>query len=118
VVVTLNVLSFALYIVSFNPKRRCEIGKQKVAALLQNLNSREIILRVLISVIIIIINIIIIIIIIWLYSQCRALASAFWGFLTINSLQGWIVSPVPNPQPGGPRLHIYDPPEKGPGEAP
>jgi hypothetical protein len=33
----------------------------------------------------------------------------FWGFVTINFLQGWIVSPAPNPQPGGPGLRIYDP---------
>jgi hypothetical protein len=26
----------------------------------------------------------------------------FWGFLTITFLRGWIVSPAPNPQPGGP----------------
>jgi hypothetical protein len=32
----------------------------------------------------------------------------FRGFLTINFLQGWIVSPTPNPQPGGPGLRIYD----------
>jgi hypothetical protein len=25
-----------------------------------------------------------------------------WGFVTITFLQGWIVSPAPNPQPGGP----------------
>jgi hypothetical protein len=23
----------------------------------------------------------------------------FWGFITINFLRGWIVSPAPNPQP-------------------
>jgi hypothetical protein len=33
----------------------------------------------------------------------------FGGFVTITFLQGWIVSPAPNPQPGGPGLHIYDP---------
>jgi hypothetical protein len=33
----------------------------------------------------------------------------FWGFITITFLQGWIVSPAPNPQPGGPGLRIYDP---------
>jgi hypothetical protein len=33
----------------------------------------------------------------------------FWGFLTITFLRGWIVSPAPNPQRGGPGLHIYDP---------
>jgi hypothetical protein len=33
----------------------------------------------------------------------------FCGFLTITFLQGWIVSPAPNPQPGGPGLRIYDP---------
>jgi hypothetical protein len=32
----------------------------------------------------------------------------FWGFLTITFLQGWIVSPAPNPQPGGRGLRIYD----------
>jgi hypothetical protein len=32
----------------------------------------------------------------------------FWGFPTITFLQGWIVSPAPNPQPGGPGLRIYD----------
>jgi hypothetical protein len=32
----------------------------------------------------------------------------FWGFVTITSLQGWIVSPAPNPQAGRPGLHIYD----------
>jgi hypothetical protein len=32
-----------------------------------------------------------------------------WGFVTITFLQGWIVSPAPNPQPGGPGLRIYDP---------
>jgi hypothetical protein len=32
-----------------------------------------------------------------------------WGSLTITFLRGWIVSPEPNPQPGGPGLHIYDP---------
>jgi hypothetical protein len=31
------------------------------------------------------------------------------GFLTITFLRDWIVSPVPNPQPGGPGLRIYDP---------
>jgi hypothetical protein len=31
----------------------------------------------------------------------------FWGFVTITILQGWIVFPAPNPQPGGPG--IYDP---------
>jgi hypothetical protein len=34
-----------------------------------------------------------------------------WGFVTITFLQGWIVNPAPNPQPGKPGLHIYDPPE-------
>jgi hypothetical protein len=37
----------------------------------------------------------------------------FWGFLTITFLQGWIVSPAPNPQPGGPGLRIYDPRRQG-----
>jgi hypothetical protein len=27
--------------------------------------------------------------------------------------QGWIVSPAPNPQPGGPGLRIYDPRRQG-----
>jgi hypothetical protein len=31
-----------------------------------------------------------------------------WGFLAIIFLRGWIVTPAPNPQPGGPRLRIYD----------
>jgi hypothetical protein len=38
----------------------------------------------------------------------QVLASPFWGSLTITFLQGWIVSPTPNPQPGGPGLRIYD----------
>jgi hypothetical protein len=33
----------------------------------------------------------------------------FWDFVTITFLRGWIVSPVPNPQPRGPGLCIYDP---------
>jgi hypothetical protein len=37
----------------------------------------------------------------------------FWGFLTVTFLQGWIVSPAPNTQPGGPGLHIYDPQGQG-----
>jgi hypothetical protein len=37
----------------------------------------------------------------------------FWGFVTITFLQGWIVSPAPNPQPGGPGLRIYDPRRQG-----
>jgi hypothetical protein len=37
----------------------------------------------------------------------------FWGFITITFLQGWIVSPAPNPQPGGPGLRIYDPWRQG-----
>jgi hypothetical protein len=36
-----------------------------------------------------------------------------WGFVTITFLQGWIVSPAPNPQPGGPGLRIYDPRRQG-----
>jgi hypothetical protein len=36
-----------------------------------------------------------------------------WGFVTNIFLQDWIVSPAPNPQPGGPGLHIYDPREQG-----
>jgi hypothetical protein len=35
----------------------------------------------------------------------------FWGFVTITFLQGWIVSPAPNPQPRGPG--IYDPRRQG-----
>jgi hypothetical protein len=37
----------------------------------------------------------------------------FWGFVTITFLQGWIVSPAPNPQPGRPGLRIYDPQRQG-----
>jgi hypothetical protein len=37
----------------------------------------------------------------------------FWGFVTITFLQGWIVSPAHNPQPGGPDLRIYDPRRQG-----
>jgi hypothetical protein len=37
----------------------------------------------------------------------------FWGFVIITFLQGWTVSPAPNPQPGGPGLGNYDPPETG-----
>jgi hypothetical protein len=33
----------------------------------------------------------------------------FCGFVTVTFLRGWIVSPAPNPQPGGPGLRIYDP---------
>jgi hypothetical protein len=36
-----------------------------------------------------------------------------WGFVTITSLRGSIVSPAPNPQPGGPGLRIYDPRRQG-----
>jgi hypothetical protein len=36
-----------------------------------------------------------------------------WGFVTITFLQGWIVTPEPNPQPGGSGLRIYDPPGTG-----
>jgi hypothetical protein len=43
----------------------------------------------------------------------RVLASPVWGFLTITYLQGWIVSPAPNPQPGGLGLRIYDPRRQG-----
>jgi hypothetical protein len=35
------------------------------------------------------------------------------GVLTITFLRGWIVSPAPNPQTGGPGLHIYDPRRQG-----
>jgi hypothetical protein len=31
------------------------------------------------------------------------------GFLTVDFYQGGVVSPTPNPQPGGPGLHIYIP---------
>jgi hypothetical protein len=37
----------------------------------------------------------------------------FWGFVTIAFLRGSIVSPTPNPQPGGPGLRIYDPRGQG-----
>jgi hypothetical protein len=37
----------------------------------------------------------------------------FMGFLNNDLLQGWIVSPAPNPQPGGPGLRIYDPRRQG-----
>jgi hypothetical protein len=53
------------------------------------------------------------IIITWLYSPRRALASPFGGFLTVTFLRGWIVSPAPNPEPGGPGLRIYDPRRQG-----
>jgi hypothetical protein len=36
-----------------------------------------------------------------------------WGFVTTTFLQSWIVSPAPNPQPGGPGLRIYDPRRQG-----
>jgi hypothetical protein len=36
----------------------------------------------------------------------------FWGFVT-TFLRGWIVTPAPNPQPGGPGLRIYDPQGQG-----
>jgi hypothetical protein len=52
---------------------------------------------------------VIIIIVIWLYNPFRALASPVWCFVTITFLPHWIVSPAPNPQPGGPGLRIYDP---------
>jgi hypothetical protein len=43
----------------------------------------------------------------------------FWGFVTIPLLRGWIVSPAPNPQPGGPGLRTYDPrPQGGPAMPP
>jgi hypothetical protein len=37
----------------------------------------------------------------------------FWAFLTITFLLAWIVSPAPNPQPGGLDLRIYDPRGQG-----
>jgi hypothetical protein len=40
-------------------------------------------------------------------------ALPLWGFVTITSLQGSIVTPAPNPQPGGPGLRIYDPRGQG-----
>jgi hypothetical protein len=36
----------------------------------------------------------------------------FSGFVTITFLQGWIVSPAPNPQPGRPALCIFDPEDR------
>jgi hypothetical protein len=36
-----------------------------------------------------------------------------WCFLTITFLQGWIVIPAPNPQPGGPGVRIYGPWRQG-----
>jgi hypothetical protein len=36
-----------------------------------------------------------------------------WGFLTITFLRGWIVSPEPNPHPGGPGLRVYGPRRQG-----
>jgi hypothetical protein len=35
------------------------------------------------------------------------------GFSTIVVLQDGVVSPMPNPQPGGPGLRIYDPRRQG-----
>jgi hypothetical protein len=35
------------------------------------------------------------------------------GLRNITFLQDWIVSPAPNPQPGGPGLRIYDPRKQG-----
>jgi hypothetical protein len=46
-------------------------------------------------------------------AQFGPLASPFWDFVTITFLQGWVVSPTPNPQPGGPGLRIYDPRRQG-----
>jgi hypothetical protein len=41
----------------------------------------------------------------------------FWGhilgFLTVDFFRGGVVSPTPNPQPGGPGLHIYIPWRQG-----
>jgi hypothetical protein len=45
----------------------------------------------------------VIIIIIWLYIPIWAWPPLM-GFHNSNFLQGWIVSPAPNPQPGGPGL--------------
>jgi hypothetical protein len=58
-------------------------------------------------------KVIIVIIIILLYSPSRALHSPVWGFVTITFLRDCIVSPAPNPQPGGPGLRIYDPRRQG-----
>jgi hypothetical protein len=54
-----------------------------------------------------------IIIFVGLYIPIRDLASPFWGFVTITFLLGWIVSPAPNPQPGGTGLRIYEPQRQG-----
>jgi hypothetical protein len=35
-----------------------------------------------------------------------------WDFVTITFLQGWIVSPAPNPQPGG-QASVFMTPETG-----
>jgi hypothetical protein len=51
-------------------------------------------------------------IIIWLYRPIWALASPF-GVSIITFLRGWLVSPAPNPQPGGTGLRIYDPRRHG-----
>jgi hypothetical protein len=37
----------------------------------------------------------------------------FLGFLNNNLFRGWIVTPAPNPQPGGPGLRTYDPRRQG-----
>jgi hypothetical protein len=37
----------------------------------------------------------------------------FCVFVTMTFLQGWIISPAPNPQPGGPGLRICDPRRQG-----
>jgi hypothetical protein len=42
----------------------------------------------------------------------------FWGFVTLTFLRGWIVSPAPNPQPGGPGLRIHDPRRRWPNYTP
>jgi hypothetical protein len=36
-----------------------------------------------------------------------------WAFVRITFLHVWIISPAPNPQPGGPRLRIFDPRRQG-----
>jgi hypothetical protein len=51
--------------------------------------------------------------VIFIISPVWALASTLWGFLTVTFIRGWIVSPAPNPQPGGPGLRIYDPQGQG-----
>jgi hypothetical protein len=58
-------------------------------------------------------NIIIIIIIIMALQPNSGPDLTLQGFVTKTFLQGWIVSPASNPQPGGPGLRIYDPRRQG-----